>query len=161
MFRLRYYRKPATFEQGVSAFVVEQSAILVKALNKNQQRAILKALTMKDYMLIKGMPGTGKTQTLISLIELLAKIGYTVLITAHTNSALDNILLKLLDRRVDFLRLGSSTYSSLKSKTDSARFLRCDSPKKMDELYNKIVRHEFLAFVTRYSRHTFVALGIM
>ena len=51
------------------------------------------------------MPGTGKTQTVVALVEVLHKIGRSVLITAHTNSAVDNILLKLLDKRIDFLRL--------------------------------------------------------
>ncbi|KAF9669729.1 hypothetical protein SADUNF_Sadunf14G0137400 [Salix dunnii] len=41
----------------------------VKNLNGDQRRAILKILTAKDYALILGMPGTGKTSTLVHAVK--------------------------------------------------------------------------------------------
>ncbi|KAJ7175873.1 DNA replication factor Dna2-domain-containing protein [Mycena filopes] len=63
-------------------------------LNANQQDAMRKVLAAQDYAMILGMPGTGKTTT--------------VLLTSYTHSAVDTILLKLKDK-VDFgiLRLGN------------------------------------------------------
>jgi DNA replication ATP-dependent helicase Dna2 len=58
-------------------------------------------------MMILGMPGTGKTTTLVYLIMTLVSMKKTVLLTAYTHSAVDNVLLKLLDKDVDFLRVGT------------------------------------------------------
>lgn len=50
----------------------------------------------KDYLLIKGYPGTGKTTTIASLIAILVKLEKKVLFTSFTNSAVDNLLLKFI-----------------------------------------------------------------
>ena len=52
-------------------------------------------LLTRDYLVIKGYPGTGKTSTIEALVEALRKQGVSVLITSYTHSAVDNILLKL------------------------------------------------------------------
>lgn len=44
------------------------------------------------------MPGTGKTTTIACLIELLIGRGHSVLLTSFTNSAVDNVLVKLLEK---------------------------------------------------------------
>jgi len=49
-----------------------------------------------DYLLIKGYPGTGKTTTIAALIAVLIKLEKKVLFTSFTNSAVDNLLLKVL-----------------------------------------------------------------
>jgi DNA replication ATP-dependent helicase Dna2 len=48
-----------------------------------------------DYLLIKGYPGTGKTTTIAALIAILVKLEKKILFTSFTNSAVDNLLLKL------------------------------------------------------------------
>lgn len=54
------------------------------------------------------MPGTGKTTTVSKIINyLINNCEQTVLITGYTHSSVDNILLKLLEGGVDFLRLGN------------------------------------------------------
>lgn len=93
-----------------------------------------KVLLSQDYTLIVGMPGTGKTTTICTLVNLTAACrlspvhvvqarshysttaspqvrilhacGFSVLLTSYTHSAVDNILLKLRRFRVGFLRLG-------------------------------------------------------
>jgi DNA replication ATP-dependent helicase Dna2 len=76
-------------------------------LNQDQQNAIIKSLGCRDYSLILGMPGTGKTSTIVHLIRLLVQKGKSVLYTSYTHSAVDNLLLKLLDSKLAFLRVGS------------------------------------------------------
>lgn len=49
-----------------------------------------------DYLLIKGYPGTGKTTTIAALIAILVNIDKKVLFTSFTNSAVDNLLLKIV-----------------------------------------------------------------
>ncbi|XP_076652075.1 DNA replication helicase/nuclease 2 isoform X2 [Halictus rubicundus] len=130
-------KKPATFASGLPRSVINKSARIVQGLNENQQRAILKAMAANDYVLIKGMPGTGKTQTLVALIQLLHETGHSVLISAHTNSAVDNVLLRLLDKNIDFLRLGSSViHPSLKHKTETYAAANCYSPESLDKMYS-------------------------
>lgn len=78
-------------------------------LNKDQILAIDKALSAEDYALIVGMPGTGKTTTIVRLIAHLASKGKTVLLTSYTHSAVDTICRKLLkEEGINLLRLGSA-----------------------------------------------------
>ena len=66
-----------------------------KALNKTQIEAIEFALGSRDFFLIHGPPGTGKTRTLTELILQFVKRGYKVLATADSNIAVDNLILNL------------------------------------------------------------------
>ncbi|KAF7732134.1 Tripartite DNA replication factor [Apophysomyces ossiformis] len=76
-------------------------------LNPDQRNAIEKVLSAKDYTLILGMPGTGKTTTTACLIKELVDRKKSVLVTAYTHTALDNVLLKVRESGVDVLRLGN------------------------------------------------------
>ncbi|KAM4081953.1 hypothetical protein ACJW30_11G132500 [Castanea mollissima] len=77
-----------------------------KSLNDDQRRAILKILTAKDYTLILGMPGTGKTSTMVHAVKALLMRGASILLTSYTNSAVDNLLIKLKAQGIDFVRIG-------------------------------------------------------
>lgn len=46
--------------------------------------------------LVVGMPGTGKSATMVAVVRALVAQGLSVLVTSHTNSAVDNVLAKLL-----------------------------------------------------------------
>ncbi|XP_065859442.1 DNA replication ATP-dependent helicase/nuclease JHS1 [Euphorbia lathyris] len=78
----------------------------VKSLNGDQRRAILKILAAKDYALILGMPGTGKTSTIVHAVRALLLRGASIMLTSYTNSAVDNLLIKLKAQGIDFLRIG-------------------------------------------------------
>ncbi|KAJ8756155.1 hypothetical protein K2173_024702 [Erythroxylum novogranatense] len=96
------------FDNGV---IVSQDPAMsyiwsVKSLNDDQRRAIFKILTAKDYTLILGMPGTGKTSTIVHAVKALLMRGASILLTSYTNSAVDNLLIKLKAQGVDFLRIG-------------------------------------------------------
>ncbi|KAF5207658.1 DNA replication ATP-dependent helicase/nuclease DNA2 [Thalictrum thalictroides] len=77
-----------------------------KNLNHDQRRAIHKILTAKDYALILGMPGTGKTSTMVHAVKALLIRGSSILLTSYTNSAVDNLLIKLKLQGIDFVRIG-------------------------------------------------------
>uniref|UniRef100_A0A8C9QEN2 DNA replication ATP-dependent helicase/nuclease n=1 Tax=Spermophilus dauricus TaxID=99837 RepID=A0A8C9QEN2_SPEDA len=83
-------------------------ANILKGLNKPQRQAMKKVLLSKDYTLIVGMPGTGKTTTICTLVRILYACGFSVLLTSYTHSAVDNILLKLAKFQIGFLRLGQT-----------------------------------------------------
>lgn len=79
-------------------------------LNDDQSRALKMALRAKDYLLILGMPGTGKTTTLAAIVLAYACQGKSVLLCAHTNSAVDNLLQRFVEVGFsDFIRLGRNT----------------------------------------------------
>uniref|UniRef100_A0A8B9FR10 DNA replication ATP-dependent helicase/nuclease DNA2 n=1 Tax=Amazona collaria TaxID=241587 RepID=A0A8B9FR10_9PSIT len=52
----------------------ETVANILKGLNKPQKQAMKKVLLSKDYTLIVGMPGTGKTTTICALVRLLSQV---------------------------------------------------------------------------------------
>lgn len=74
-------------------------------MNADQRNAVSAVLQMRDYALILGMPGTGKTSTIVHAIQGLLAAGKTVLLTAYTNSAVDNIALKLISAGIEFVRV--------------------------------------------------------
>lgn len=61
-------------------------------LNTYQERAAVAALRADDVFCIHGPPGTGKTRTLVAIIEHAVKHGQRVLVCAHSNQAVDNIV---------------------------------------------------------------------
>jgi DNA replication ATP-dependent helicase Dna2 len=69
-------------------------------LNPDQRAAAEKVMIAKDYTLIHGLPGTGKTSVIAFIIRLLAAHGKRVLVTSYTHSAVDNVLLKLMEKGV-------------------------------------------------------------
>ena len=75
-------------------------------LNDSQQEAVAFALSAHSLALIHGPPGTGKTRTLVEVIRQALKQGRTILATAASNAAVDNLAERLLDADVPLLRLG-------------------------------------------------------
>ena len=58
-------------------------------------RLLFQLLTAKDYALNLGMPGTGKTSNMVHAVKALLMRGASILLTSYTNSAVDNLLIKL------------------------------------------------------------------
>lgn len=75
-------------------------------LNESQQAAIRFALSASDVAIIHGPPGTGKTTTIVELICQAISKGQKVLACAPSNTAVDNLLEKLVDARQKAVRLG-------------------------------------------------------
>eukprot|EP00070_Physeter_catodon_P024703 XP_023987850.1 DNA replication ATP-dependent helicase/nuclease DNA2 isoform X1 [Physeter catodon] len=115
-------------------------ACILKGLNKPQRQAMKKVLLSKDYTLIVGMPGTGKTTTICTLVRILYACGFSVLLTSYTHSAVDNILLKLAKFKIGFLRLGQTqkVHPDIQKFTeeDICRSKSIRSLALLEELYN-------------------------
>lgn len=62
------------------------------ALNEFQAAAAKRALRARDVYCIHGPPGTGKTRTLMAIIQQAVADGQRVLACAHSNQAVDNLL---------------------------------------------------------------------
>jgi DNA replication ATP-dependent helicase Dna2 len=82
-------------------------AAIVSALNDEQRSAVRGVLAARDYALIQGFPGAGKSATLAAIVRALVDAGKSVLVTSHTHSAVDNVLERLPGVGVDaFVRAG-------------------------------------------------------
>ena len=77
------------------------------SLNKFQKEAISRSLNSKEFFLIHGPFGTGKTKTLVELTLQEVKNKHKVLVTAESNAAVDNLVERLSKSTVlDITRLG-------------------------------------------------------
>jgi DNA replication ATP-dependent helicase Dna2 len=77
-------------------------------LNDIQQDAVRVALSAPDYAVILGPPGTGKTAVIVELLVQLAHAGKRALAVSITNTAVDNIVERLLDQGHKFeIRFGN------------------------------------------------------
>ncbi|XP_061132946.1 DNA replication ATP-dependent helicase/nuclease DNA2 [Syngnathus typhle] len=115
-------------------------ANILKGLNKPQKQAMKKVLLSKDYTLIVGMPGTGKTTTICTLVRILHACGFSVLLTSYTHSAVDNILLKLKRFQIGFLRLGQGQKvhpDILPYTEECVRKKGVHTLSELEQLYNK------------------------
>lgn len=97
--------------------------------NPDQVSAFRKAFLTKDYSLILGMPGTGKTTVIAQIIAMLVKAKKSVLLTSYTNSAVDNILLKVKEYDIDFLRIGNPS----RIHKDIRRYIPGEEGKKISD----------------------------
>nr|XP_032806001.1 DNA replication ATP-dependent helicase/nuclease DNA2 [Petromyzon marinus] len=114
-------------------------AQILKGLNRPQRQAMKRVLLSRDYTLIVGMPGTGKTTTICTLVRILHACGHSVLLTSYTHSAVDNILLKLVPHRVPFLRLGrpAKVHAGVHAFTEEELCRQHDvrTPEQLQQLY--------------------------
>jgi len=81
-------------------------------LNTSQREAVLRSLAARDFFLIHGPPGTGKTITCIEIIAQLVEHGrehersYKILAAADSNVAVDNLVERLDKIGVNVVRIG-------------------------------------------------------
>jgi len=102
----------------------------LKILNTNQLEAINKIVNSKDYQLVLGVPGSGKSTLISVLLQILALEKKKVLITTHTNSALDNVLIKLKECGAKFVRVSNnkdSVHPAIRDYMSSELLLNSDS----------------------------------
>lgn len=83
------------------------SRLKIESLNKSQLSAIQKTIYQEEVSLIHGPPGTGKTTTLSYLIQAFNQQKKKILVTAASNTAVDNILEKCIQLGVPSLRIGN------------------------------------------------------
>lgn len=121
-------------------------------LNESQQNAVA-AITQNDQIVIvHGPPGTGKTTTLIEAVLQLIKTGEKVLISAPSNTAVDNIAKGLIQQGVKLLRVGNTSKvdEMIFSHTPEGRLANSKQQKEIKQL--KIRAEEFRKMALKYKR---------
>ncbi|RLB46741.1 MAG: AAA family ATPase [Deltaproteobacteria bacterium] len=105
-----------------------------EALHEAQRIAVGRALSAKTIALIHGPPGTGKTRTLTEVVRQAVHRGDRVLVTAASNTAVDNLAERLAAAGTPVVRLGHParvstameprTLDALLGATDAFRLAR-------------------------------------
>lgn len=131
------------FDATLPSEIATKGKDILLKLNPVQRRAVLKSIATQDYVLIKGLPGTGKTQTLVALIQILVLLKKSVLLTSHTHSAVDNVLVRLKNTGVAFLRLGSKSRinATLHEHCEFEVTKDCYDPEELQSIYNQFVSY--------------------
>ena len=101
-------REPQFSELPTCEFAapLNRSQLNPSQLNRSQQEAVRFALASQDLAIIHGPPGTGKTTTVVELICQAVEQGHQVLACAPSNTAVDNLLDKLIASRQKVVRVG-------------------------------------------------------
>ncbi len=79
-------------EESLSFAAVDRLGRKSRRLNEYQRRSVRRSLGASDVSLIHGPPGTGKTRVLRAVIREAVMDGEKVLACAHSNQAVDNLL---------------------------------------------------------------------
>ena len=87
-------------------FEPEKPIQTLDQLNPPQEDAVRFALSCRDFAIVHGPPGTGKTTTLVEIIRQAVARGQRVLACASSNTAVDNILERLVRTTPHVVRVG-------------------------------------------------------
>lgn len=121
-------------------------------LNESQQHAVEAVTKNEEIAIIHGPPGTGKTTTLIEAIIHLIKAGEKVLVSAPSNTAVDNISKGLIQQGVKLLRVGNTSKvdETIFSHTPEGKPASSKQQKEIKQL--KIRAEEFRRMALKYKR---------
>ena len=131
-----------------------------ESLNDSQKSAIENALSSENFYLIHGPFGTGKTRTLVELINQETRQNRKVLATAESNAAVDNILERLSEnKKLNLTRLGHPQRVSKENITQTLAYKveKHDLNKRIDRIHKKIdkligKRNNYLKPTPQYRR---------
>lgn len=125
---------------------------VIKKLNKSQQEAVAACLQNEQITIVHGPPGTGKTTTLTEAIVQLVRAGEKVLVSAPSNTAVDNISKELIRNGVRLLRVGNTSKvdETIFSHTPEGKLSNSKQQKEIKQL--KIRAEEFRRMAIKYKR---------
>ena len=111
-----------------SSLTSSRNWTMFQQLNDSQKQAVRGALECPHFYMIHGPPGTGKSQTLVVILEALFKSNKKVLVCAESHNPIDNLLSKFVNtsehlqslttdqKRAALIRIGASWLVDKKSK---------------------------------------------
>lgn len=104
---------------------------LTRSFHPDYDEVVLRQKQAKDYYLLVGPPGTGKTSMALRFIveEELSSSSLSILLMAYTNRAVDEICSMLTDVGIDFLRLGNEASCDPRFKSHLLDSQLSDTPR--------------------------------
>ncbi len=123
-----------------------------KNLNQSQQQAVTAIINNEQLIIVHGPPGTGKTTTLVEAIAQLTAAGEKVLVSAPSNTAVDNIAKGLIQQNIQLLRVGNTTKvdATIYAHTPEGKLNNSKQLKEIKQL--KIRAEEFRKMALKYKR---------
>lgn len=118
---------------------ISEIEFLNTELNNSQREAVLRSLAARDFFLIHGPPGTGKTITCVEVIAQLVRRGCKILASADSNVAVDNLVERLDGIGVNVVRIGHPARVIPSLRRRSLDYLVLNAPEyiKAQELREK------------------------
>jgi len=140
------------FETALSKELPDFTSFASTKLNEDQQKAAGAILSEHSALCIQGPPGTGKTTVLAAAISELVKQGKQVIVCAPSNTAVDNLCLRLIENSNELLRLGNDEkiHSSVLPFTIEGHLERKQG--KLISHLEKSIQNQ-LQIVNRFSRN--------
>ncbi len=123
-----------------------------KDLNKSQQQAVHAIVHNQSMTVVHGPPGTGKTTTLVEAIIQLVQKGEKVMVSAPSNTAVDNISKGLILQGIKLLRVGNTSKvdEAVFSHTPEGRLTNSKELKEIKQLKKRA--EEFRRMALKYKR---------
>ena len=123
-----------------------------RELNDSQQQSVSAITQNEQITIIHGPPGTGKTTTLIEAIIQLIKNGEKILVSAPSNTAVDNISKGLIQQGVKLLRIGNASKADemIFAHTPEGRLTNSKRQKEIKQLKQRA--EEFRRMALKYKR---------
>ena len=125
-------------------------ALDLPQLNDSQRQAVEFALSAHDLAIIHGPPGTGKTTTVVELIVQAIQRGEKVLACAPSNTAVDNLLERLVAGKQKAIRVGhparvtralrDHTLDSLVDQSEEMKIIR-SMQRESEQLFRQADRY--------------------
>jgi hypothetical protein len=124
-------------------------------LNDFQKQAIKASIFASHFHLIHGPPGTGKTYTLMRLVDAFFQLGMRVLVSSMSNTAVDNLLVRCAQETTiskdQLLRLGNPLRASPEGLPYCLDYRMLNMPSNQGLSVKALLNHSSIVFSTHTS----------